>query len=432
MQRLCKFANQFKPFNGIFGCDLHLNKKDNSFNGTLFRFPLRTREQALGSEIKKLNYSDPEMRELLEMLIHRSKSLLLFTQNVLRVEIYSLPKKAGQQCQPALMFQVSKSMAQEGIRRELRFPVTLPVTAEKLDAGQQRLLRQCRFLQASSKVTREARCHTFQPSEFPECSIVIDIDCSFTNLGLKFFNDQGHLGHERFTWLVVSALGNGQAMQFVETDESLLPLGGAAVRLLPTGNNTFLPLPAKVDGDEPKPNGAIFCYLPLPIHSGLPLHINGAFTVASNRRHLHSKLEDDKRCYGFEWNKVLMQDSVLSAYFSLLEDIKSIAPDDGCYKFHSLWPKADEVCGDCWPILQSFYEQLSFRDRALFSADGSTWVGIHHVVFLDPGFRFEPQIGDTSFAVLQTLAKAEEVVVDLPADVFQSFHDCGLWESNSG
>ena len=217
-------------------------------------------------------------------------------------------------------------------------------------------------------------------------------------------------------------------MQFVETDESLLPLGGAAVCLLPTRNNTFLPLPAKVDEDEPTLSGVIFCFLPLPVHSGLPLHINGAFAVASNRRHLQSKVEDDKRCHGFEWNKALMQDSVLSAYFSLLEDIKSIAPDDGTYKFHSLWPKADEVHGDCWPILQSFYEQLSFGDRALFSADGNTWVDIHHVVFLHPGFRFEPQIGDMAFAVLQTLAKADEVVVDLPADVFQSFHDCGLRE----
>ena len=428
VKRLCKFANQFKPFNGIFGCDLHLRKEDNSFNGTLFRFPLRTREQALGSEIKKLNYDDREIRQLLQMLIDRSKSLLLFTQHVLRVEIYSMQRKTSQQSLPALLFQVSKSMSQGGILRELCFPVTLPVTAEKLDAGEQHFLRQCCFLQASSKVAREARYHTVHPSKFLECSIVVDIDCIFTKLGLKFFNGHGYLGQERFTWLVASAMGTGQAMKFVKSDESLIPSGGAAVRLTPTGNNKFFPLPAKVDGDEPTPNDVIFCYLPLPIHSGLPLHVNGAFAVAANRRHLQSKVEDDKRCYGFDWNKVLMQDSVLSAYFSLLEDIKSIAPDDGSYKFHSLWPKSGEVHGDCWPILQSFYEQLAVGDHALFSADGSTWVDIRHVVFLDPGFRLQPEIGDTSFAVLQALAKEDELVIDLPADVFQSFHDCGLWD----
>ena len=428
VKRLCKFVNQFKPFNGIFGCDLHLSKEDNSFNGTLFRFPLRTREQALGSEIKKLNYDDREMRELLQMLIDRSKSLLLFTQHVLRVEIYSLPRKASPYSLPALMFQVSKSMSQEGILRELCFPVTLPVTAEKLDAGQQRFLRQCGFLQASSKVAREAKYHTVHPSEFPECSILVDIDSSFTKLGLTFFNSHEYIFQERFTWLVVSAMGSGQAMKFAGNDESLLPSGGAAVRLAQTRNSKFLPLPANVDGDEITLNSIIFCYLPLPIHSGLPLHINGSFAVAANRRQLQSKVKDDKRCQGFDWNKVLMQDSILTAYFSLLEDMKSIAPDDGSYKFHSLWPKADEVRGDCWPILQSFYEQLAVGGHALFSADGSTWVDIRQVVFLDPGFRLEPQIGDTLFAVFQKLINEDEVAIDLPADVFQSFNDCGLWE----
>ena len=429
VKKLRKFTNQFKPFNGIFGCDLHLDKEDNSFDGTLFRFPLRTSEQAERSEIKMLPYDDREIRELLQMLIHRSKSLLLFTQNVLRVEIYSLPRKTSQvKALPSLMFQVLKSMSQEGILRELCFPVTLPVTAEKLDTGQQHFLRQCCFLQASSKVARRARYHKVHPSEFPECSIVVDIDCSFTKLGLAFFNGHECPGEERFTWLVVSAMGDGQAMQFAGNDESLLPAGGAAVRLVRTGDNKFLPLPANVYGHEPTLNGVIFCFLPLPIHSGLPLHINGAFALAANRRHLQSKVEDDKRCHGFDWNKVLMQDSVLSAYFSLLEDMKSIATDDGSYKFHSLWPKVDEVDGDCWPILQSFYKQLATGDHALFSADGSAWVDIRQVVFLDPGFRLEPQIGDVSFAVFQTLAKEDEVVIDLPADVFQSFNDCSLWK----
>ena len=428
VKRLRKFTNQFKPFNGIFGCDLHLDRQDNSFDGTLFRFPLRTSEQAEKSEIKKLPYDDREIRELLLMLIHRSQSLLLFTQNVLRVEVYSLSRKTSQLSLPALMFQVFKSMSLEGSLRKLRFPVTLPVTAEKLDAGQQRLLRQCCFLQASSKVARRARHHTVHPREYPECSIVVDIDCRFTKVGLAFFNGHEYRQEERFTWLVVSAMGNGQAMQFAENDESLLPSGGAAVRLVRTGNNKFLPLPANVDGDEQTHNGVIFCYLPLPIHSGLPLHINGAFAVAANRRHLQFKVEDDKRCRGFDWNKVLMQDSVLSAYFSLLEDLKSIAPEDGSYKFHSLWPKAHEVDGVCSPILQSFYEQLSVGDYALFSADGSAWVDIRRVVFLDPDFRSEPQIGGTSFAVFQMLAKEDKVVIDLPTAVVQSFNDCGQWE----
>ena len=428
VKKLRKFANQFKPFNGVFGCDLHLDKEDNSFDGTLFRFPLRTREQAIGSEIKKLYYDNHEVRGLLQMLIHRANSLLLFTQNVLRVGIYSLPRMSRQHSQPVLLFEVVKSKSQVGILRELHFPVKLSVAAKKLKAGQQSFLKQCNFLQASSKASRDARYHTVDPSNFPKCSITVDIDCSFTNLGLKFFNVDERFGQEHVTWLVVSAMGNGRAMQFAENDESLVPSGGAAVRLAPAGNHKLLPLRAEVNEDKPTANGVIFCYLPLPIHSGLPLHINGAFAVAANRRHLQVKLEDDKECRGVVWNNELMQDSILSAYFCLLEDVKSFAPDDGSYKFHSLWPKAGEVHRDCWPILKSFYTQLASGHNALFS-DGKVWVGLGQVVFLDPVFRMEPRIGDSLFAVFKTLANEDEVVIDLPADVFQSFNDCGLWET---
>ena len=90
VKMLKKFKNQFKPFNGIFGCDLHLDKQDNSFDGTLFRFPLRTRDQALTSEIKNLWYNQEQMRELLEMFLRGAKNVLLFTQNVLRVGIYCI------------------------------------------------------------------------------------------------------------------------------------------------------------------------------------------------------------------------------------------------------------------------------------------------------------------------------------------------------
>ena len=92
LRRLRAHRNQFKPYNGIFGCNLLLDKEDNSFQGTLFRFPLRTREQALRSEIKDLYYDSQEMQELLQLFVGGAKSLLLFTKNIRRVSIFHLPK----------------------------------------------------------------------------------------------------------------------------------------------------------------------------------------------------------------------------------------------------------------------------------------------------------------------------------------------------
>jgi len=423
---LRKFRDQFKPFNGIFGCNLHPDKEDNSFDGTLFRFPLRTREQAAKSEIKKLFYSDQEVMQLLQMLLDRGKSLLLFTQNVLHLEVHRTSQSTGQGLPPELMFQFTKSMLEGGIMRKLSVPVTLPVTAMKLDADKQNLLKQCNFLQASSKVAKKARSHVAEPFVFPESSMIVNVDGSVTESGLKFFKLHERFCEECETWLVVSSMGNGQALQFSKNDPSLLPSAGVAAQLEPRGSGNFVPLPVVKDVEGLAHSGTIFCYLPLPIHSGLPVHINGPFAVTSNRRHLQKKLEDDKTCCGVEWNNVLLHDSVVSAFLKLLEDVKKIIPGDSLYAYHSLWPRACNVCEDCWPFLKSFYEQITSGSHHLFS-DGRRWTDISQVVFLDPNIRGDPEIGNVSFAVLQQLVNGR-VVIDVPAEVFQSLLRCRLGE----
>ncbi|KAL9966853.1 hypothetical protein ACROYT_G024983 [Oculina patagonica] len=426
VKRLRKFTNQFKPFNGIFGCDLHLDREDNSFDGTLFRFPLRTSEQALRSEIKRLAYNDEQMRELLLMLVNGAKTLLLFTQNVLRVSIFSLKASASENQKMTLTFQVSKSLSRAGIVRNLSVPVTLPETANKLTKEDQDFLKQCNFLQASSRVTRAFRKGV--STKLITSSMKVDIKCSFTEYGWRFFASDLPFRQECSTWLVVSSMGNGQALRFVKNDLSLLPSAGVAVQLIQNGSDNCLPLPiVKSDDDGYSVNGILFCYLPLPIHSRLPVHVNGAFALAANRRHLQEKVEDDKKCYGVDWNNVLMQDSISSAYLCLLEDLTSIAPSDGRYKFHSLWPKASEIHRNCLPLMKSFYAHIASGSYPLFS-DGRRWLDINQVVFLDPEFRNEPIVGDISFNVFQMLMKGSAVVIDVPFDVLRSFLVCGLSE----
>ena len=240
---------------------------------------------------------------------------------------------------------------------------------------------------------------------------------------LVFFEIAKPRGREIKHWLIVSSMGGGESMEFAESDSSLVPSGGVAAKLLSMNCNTFLPTPAK--------NGTVFCYLPLPIHSGLPVCINGAFAVDSNRRRLQGKLEDDKTCYGEEWNNVLMADSVSTAYLSLLEDLKKIVPEDGSYVFHSLWPRALDVTEQCRSITKSFYKQIANGTHALFS-NGIKWVDIAHVVFLHPELRVDPEIGDISFDVFRKVPKHNEVVIDLPLDVFHSFDRCGLLNAIKG
>ena len=215
-------------------------------------------------------------------------------------------------------------------------------------------------------------------------------------------------------------------MQFSMNDRSLLPAAAVAVKLLPQESQKFVPEPivSHATGGKSHHNGSVFCYLPLPIHSGLPVHINGTFAVASNRRHLKQKTEDDKACHENDWNNVLFQDSVCSAYLDLLEDMKTNATT---YCFHSLWPRSCDIQPYFEPLARSFYEKVASGGYSLFS-DGDTWVGINQVVFLEPNFRHDQRVGDISVAVLQKMVIEKEVVVDLPVEILQSFTAYGLDE----
>ena len=418
-----RYRGQFKPFDGIFGCDLRPSKKDNSFRGTLFRFPLRTREQARRSEIKQLYYNDQEMRKLLRMLLEGAESFLLFTQNILRVGIYNLPCASSPDA-PLLFFQVTKSLSSVGILRELSSYVTLPTTAEKLSKEEKRLLQESNFLQVASRFMEDLRNDRADVSNSPQSSVSIEINCNLTKRGVDVFGGGLRCGHEKTTWLVVSSMGRGKAMSFImdHHDTTLVPTAGLAVRLISRGLDVYVPSPVVKNIDGVDANGSIFCYLPLPIHSGLPVHINGAFAVAADRRNLERKVEDDKSCDGVNWNKVLMKDSVCTAYLALLDDLKLLVTHGDSYQFHLLWPKSSTVQHSCRSLMKSFYKSIGNGGSSLFS-DGRQWVDINSIVFLDPKFREASEIGDAAFEVLQLHYRSarDTVVIDLPSDVLMSF-----------
>ncbi|MEW8547427.1 MAG: hypothetical protein AB2693_28300, partial [Candidatus Thiodiazotropha sp.] len=81
-----RMQNQFKPFQGVFGCDLL--QREPYFEGTLFRLPLRTKQQAVNSEIKITSYTKDEMIALLKQFVEASGNLLLFTQHVHEIKLF--------------------------------------------------------------------------------------------------------------------------------------------------------------------------------------------------------------------------------------------------------------------------------------------------------------------------------------------------------
>ena len=75
--------------------------------------------------------------------------------------------------------------------------------------------------------------------------------------------------------------------------------------------------------------GKIFCFLPLPGESGLPVHINGQFVLSSNRRSLWAgdpESNDEKK----KWNDNLME-AIASSYVHYLTEARHVFVEDREY-----------------------------------------------------------------------------------------------------
>ena len=423
-QKLRKLANQFKPFNGIFGCDLRPEVEQTSYEGTLFRFPLRTEEQAVKSELKKLHYSDGEMRQLLNKLVEGAEILLLFTQTVSRVSIFHLPETSSGQPQPVKLFEVSKSICK--VMRPISFSTfELPAAVKRLGPDEQRFARESCILRASSCALKTMDV-TNQSPQVPESSLVVRVDVIYTDAGAPFFGQKQHSKESSHSqpWLVSSATGSTSALQYARAHGTLLPTGGVAVQLV-SKNGSFVPK-AITSGGRSKPGGKMFCYLPLPSESGVPVHVNGFFEVASDRRRLKEKTEDDKFSRGKKtWNEVLMQDAVPKAYMSSLEDLKALVSDQP-FEMYDLWPLGGIVPPSCQALVRSFYNRLVAQPSlpSLFT-DGKEWASIDRVKVLDPQLRRVKHIGEIALHVLRDYNPFKEVVVDLSPEVMKSFQECG-------
>lgn len=101
-------------------------------------------------------------------------------------------------------------------------------------------------------------------------------------------------------------MGDGKVFQFLMNDFSFVFFGGVVVQLVLKELEVFIFLFVFWDFDGKKLSGIIFCYFFLLIQSGLVVYINGLFVVIFNRCYLFEKFEDDKFCYGVEWNDVFM------------------------------------------------------------------------------------------------------------------------------
>lgn len=97
---LSHYEDQFLPY-CVFGCDMK-----RSFSGTLFRFPLRSPEQAASSRLSRQAYFEDDVSLMFDQLFEEGVFSLLFLKCVLSIEMYTW--EAGDP-EPKKLYSVSVS-----------------------------------------------------------------------------------------------------------------------------------------------------------------------------------------------------------------------------------------------------------------------------------------------------------------------------------
>lgn len=441
-RKLRRIGNQFQPYNDVFGCDLKPDSDVDSFDGTLFRLPLRSKTQAAKSEISQKHYDDSEMKTLLSMLVNNGESLLLFTQNVTRIGLYHIPKHARSARDMTEWMCVEKKPVE--VVRELLPKVDCPITAHKLSDDMKKMIQQSSVLRSASGVLRKIKMgHNLKRLELPNCSQIVEIEQTTTNALAGAL--VGSVATQQVRqWLISSYMARAEALHMAAQESNLIPCAGVAVPVTKSSDHdTYIPVPI-IDSKYPRsPSGAIFAYMPLPVISGLPVHINGAFAISSSRRHLCERNDDDKFDIRAVWNETLMKDSVCHAYLNLLQDLSVVSPPNE-FGYTELWPNSKHTETNVRPLMDVFFKQIltakkqpppspggvssstSSGPAAIFS-DSVTWKSIDDVTFLSADL----EACTTSHTALKVARQCSErqgsgkIVLYLPEFIKRGFMAAG-------
>ncbi|XP_015770809.1 PREDICTED: sacsin-like, partial [Acropora digitifera] len=384
------FSDQFAPFNGMFGCDTSLPQESKKFffPGTLFRFPFRTK---LG-EISDKIYSREEIRNITRSFQESSSSLLLFTQNVQKFSFMEISQTSVGQETSQVLFEVSKDTV-------------------IIDQSVEKSKQKSTFLESCAKWTKNIaeRVGTAPPKR-----------SEFVTISGTLNDKNGTQRHEKSSWLLTSSLGTGDSFQLATSEEGkkqgLLSASGIAAKISTSHDSEGVSKPGAVAGE-------IFCFLPLSIPTGLPVHVNGYFAVMSNRRGIwESNTAETGRFQPLEvrWNRSLMIDALCQAYMQLLKEMTHMQEMGTIVlsETFSFWPNPETITSVAWtPLINSVYQEIARSNLPLVNVEGK-WHSFTDCFFQDTKLQEIP--GSKTI-----LSMYGYKVVDLPRFAKKGFEQAG-------
>lgn len=404
---LDQFPDQFSPFLH-FGCDLQ-----QTFPGTLFRFPLRSEITASRSQIKREKYTPEDVELLFSSFSEVVSEVLLFLRNVKKISVFV---KNGPGDEMQLVHHVSRQDdSQYG-----KEPHPLHAMLNFINGKQKNGMDKDQFLNKLGKTVDK------------------DLPWRCQKIAVLEQSPSGCISHQ---WMISECIGGGSAKSKAVSSgnraHNFIPWASVAAYLHSANvSNVADPVSSgqEIDGnassepckdlpqDRKQVDGRAFCFLPLPIVTGLPVHINAYFELSSNRRDIW--FGNDMAGGGkirSEWNMCLLEDVIAPAYARLLACIaEEVGPSELFFLF---WPTAAGL--EPWSsMLRKLY--LSIAELGLpvlyTKARGGQWVSTRQGIFPDFTFPKAVELAEALADAGLPMATLSKPIVDRFMEACPSLH----------
>ncbi|GES91901.1 hypothetical protein GLOIN_2v552263 [Rhizophagus clarus] len=313
---------------------------DRQFEGTFFRYPLRTDEDSIDSKISDKVYKPDEILDMFHKFYEKeSINCLLFLKYIERIQFYELKEGATE---PELLYTIQLENIDDHIRQQRRLIVEKIVPMMKsLKSGE---------LNGSNQ-----------------------IDTSYV---ASFSRKRNNDTKEISSWLIVNYLDDllKAEKHFHENfnkyigDYKFIPNVGLAV---PLNNLDAI--------------GRLFCFLPLPIDMPFLVSVHGYFAVSTNRRSLWSPADNEDLAVDalarlkVEWNKYLFEKVLPKAWAKFLNELPLKVPNIRSGDLYKFWPRDKEGTSSiscfCKDLLRNVLENLNIDDRVFRGPPSSNDIG---------------------------------------------------------
>ena len=394
---LCTSSSLLSCYNGLFGFEVPLDD-DNYYDGTIFRFPLRSLHAI--SKLSETTYSSEKVfQNLFCSLKEEATMLLLFLKNITSISLYEYDQTNGK---PKLLLDISIDsnripqvqmerrrcieLAKEWLTRQntvIRL-YSLPVTITNAFKGEPLTAKSCNLvLNSIGSSDEEINTKAEQLKVIPWVGIAAP--CSFSSVVENY---------------EISVIGNEINME----------------------NNSLSSSQVAWQYIDPVVSGHAFCFLPLPNPTGLPVSINGYFSVADNRRSIKWPTHDEHG-KGADFNKELVMKMVSYAYAVMITYRCQLV----CYvdtpshlstelsDAYSIWPLISQVTNH--PIWSCFVgpivRLLTEQEVVWTAAGGGKWVKFGDAYY-------QPEDVSIPNAVIDVLLEIGIPFVVLPTSVLDS------------